>query len=76
MIEQRVRYPLWWCLEPAAQAKFMIFQYENYGEKLDIPTPPMTSKGVWLTVEMENTETIDKLMRQTRRHFKGVDVDH
>jgi len=72
MIDKRVKYPLWWCLEPAKQAALMQCQWDNYGEKLDLPTPPMTSDGVWLSVEMENAEEIDRLMRQAPSRPKRV----
>ena len=55
---------LFWYLKPETQARLLQWQFDNYGEKLDIPTPPMTSKGVWLTVEMESAEEIDRLIRQ------------
>jgi len=71
-----VNTPLFWSLKPETQARLLQWQFDNYGEKLGIPTLPMTSKGVWLAVEMESAEEINHLIRQTRRHFKGVDVDH
>jgi len=40
------------------------FQYENYGQKLEIPVPPKTSKAVWQAVQIENREEIDRLIRQ------------
>ena len=54
---------LFWNLKPETQAALMQWQYDNYGKKMDIPTPPMTSEGVWLNVKMENVQEIDKLMR-------------
>ncbi len=66
------RWPLFWCLEPKAQAVLMIFQLETYGMKLEIPTPPQTSKGAWLNVQIENSEEIDKLMRQAPKHQRQV----
>ena len=59
--------PLFWCLkvdrQAETQAALIQFQWDNYGEILKIPTPPMTSKGVWLTVETETIEEIGRLMR-------------
>ena len=43
---------LWWCLDPEQQAALIQFQWDNYHEKLEIP--PMTYKGVWLEVAIEN----------------------
>ncbi len=34
---------LFWSLKPETQAALMQWQYDNYGEKMDIPTPPMTN---------------------------------
>jgi len=48
----------------------MQYQWDNYGEIMDIPRPIMTSKGVWMSVQLENLDEIGKLLRQTRRHFK------
>ena len=66
-------WPLFWCLEPETQAALMQYQWDNYELKLDIPTPHQTSKGVWLNTQLENADEIDRLIRQTRRHFKGGD---
>ncbi len=60
------KWPLFWCLEPETQARLLQYQWDNYGETLDIPTPPQTAKSVWLAVQMENIEEIDRLMRQAR----------
>ena len=63
---------LFWRISAQAQALLMRYQYNNYGEKLEIPPPPGTSKGVWLTVQVENSEEIDKLMRQRPKSPKKV----
>jgi len=66
------KYPLFWCLKPSSQAALMQCQWDNYGEKLDLPAPPGTSGGVGLSVEIENAEEIDRLMRQVPSRPKRV----
>ena len=56
--------PLFWCIDSQTQAQLMQWQFDNYGEVMEVPTPPMTSKGVWLATQTENIEEIDRLMRQ------------
>jgi len=65
-------WPLFWCLKSEDQAKLMQFQWDVYGLKLDIPTPPRASKSVWQTVMLESAEEIDKLMRQASSMSRGV----
>ena len=67
--------PLFWSLKPETQAALIQFHWDNYGERLQIPTPTMTSKGVWLTVEMESAEEIDRLMRQPPSRSRGKNGD-
>ncbi len=64
--------PLFWCLEPKAEAALMQYQWDTYGEKLEISTPPMTSNAVWSAVEMGNAEEIDKLVRQSPSRSRGL----
>lgn len=73
--------PLFWNLkvdrQATIQANLMVFQWENYGEKLEILNSPiLLADAVTYSVELENLKEIDILLRQTRRHFKGADVDH
>ena len=70
--KEKVKFPLFWCLKPDSQAALLQWQFDNYSEILKIPTPPTTSKGVWLAVEMESIEEIDKIMRQAPSHMKQV----
>lgn len=65
------KWPLFWCLESKAQAALIQYQWDNYELKLDIPTPPQTSKGVWLAVQTENLEEIDRIMRQPPSRSRG-----
>ncbi len=68
--------PLFWNLktdrQSDIQASLMLYQWENYREKLEIPAPPGSSQGVWLTVQLETSEEIDKLMRQRPKSPKRV----
>ena len=68
---RRFEYPLWWRLSAAAQAKLMQYQWDNYGEILDIPKPTQTSKGVWMSVQLENLEEISRIMRQAPSRSRG-----
>jgi len=61
---RELTWPLWWCLEPEAQVLLMQYQWDTYGFKLTIPPRPSHS-----TTEMESTEEIDILMRQTRKDY-------
>ncbi len=62
--------------QAAIQAALMLYQYDTYGEKLEVPTPPMVSNAAWQCTQLETLEEIDRLMRRTKRHFKGVGIDH
>ena len=64
-------WTLFWCLEPAAQAALMQYQWQNYGTKLDIATPP--TQGVRVTGELENSSEIDRLIRQPPSRSRGRD---
>ena len=70
----RSKWPLFWCLEPKAQALLMQYQWDNYELKLAISAPPRTSKGAWFNVQLENSEEIDRLMRQPPSRSRGRDV--
>lgn len=65
-----IAWPLFWCLESEAQALLMQFQWDTYGQILEVPSPPQTSQGVWLAVQMENSEEIARLMKQPTRGRK------
>lgn len=69
------RWLLFWCLKTSAQAALMQYQWDNYETKLEIPTPPLTSKGVWLNVQIENSEEIDRIMRQAPSRSRGKNED-
>ena len=71
IIKSEIKWPLWWCLETKTQAALIQLQWDTYGTKLEIPTPPQASKGAWLNVQMENSEEIDKLMRQAPSRSRG-----
>ncbi|MBA7587880.1 hypothetical protein ES708_29926 [subsurface metagenome] len=73
MQDTRFKYPLFWCLKPEDQAKLMQFEWDNYGLHLSIPPRPGETH---VPTALESPEEIDKLMRQTRRHFKGADVGY
>lgn len=64
----RETWPLWWHLEPAAQALLMQFQWDNYKYHIEIPPLP----GSKIDTEIESPEEIDSLMRQAPRHQKRV----
>jgi len=63
--------PLFWALSPETQAALMVYQWDNYGEKLNIPAPPGTSTGT--SVQLENLEEIDQLLRQPPSRSRGKD---
>ena len=65
-------WPLFWCLESNCQAKLMQWQWDNYGQKIEIPAPPRTSKAAWQAVQVENSDEIDRLIRKPPRHQKRV----
>lgn len=67
-----MKVPVFWCLSAKSQAALMQFQYDEHGERLDIPTPPQTSRGTWLTVVGETSEEIDKIMRQPPSKSRGI----
>ncbi|MBA7577414.1 hypothetical protein ES708_19266 [subsurface metagenome] len=61
MQDIRFRYPLFWCLSPAAQARLMQWYWDNYGLHLSIP-PRLGETHV--PPHIESVEEIDWLMRQ------------
>lgn len=65
----KVMWPLWWCLEPDAQAALMQLQWDLYGYRLQIPALPGPG---YLDLELESPEKIAKIMRRTPRHQKRV----
>lgn len=61
--------PLFWNLkvdrQAAIQAALMQFQWDNYGELLEILNSPIPLSGaVTYSVQLENLEEIGKLLRQ------------
>ena len=66
------KWPLFWCLKAEQQAKLMQFYYDKYGEILNIPKPTQTSNGVWQSVQLENLEEIERIMKRPPKHQKRV----
>jgi len=69
-VHMRSKWPLFWSLEPAAQAKLIQYQWDNYNENIAIPAPLEIPQEDW-PIEMESLEEIDRLMRQKPRRPKG-----
>ena len=65
----REAWPLWWHLEPAAQALLMQFQWDTYGCRLEIPPEPGHGH---IDAEIESLEEIDRGMRRPPRHQRRV----
>ena len=63
----KIEWPLWWHLEPEAQALLMEYQWDNWGLRLD--TPPLVGETYVVTF-LKSPEEIDRLMRQPPRHQK------
>ena len=59
---------LFWELSVSEQAKLMQYQWDNYGEKLDLPPEPKEPGSTWDSISLESIEKIDKLMRRKPRH--------
>ncbi len=68
-----MRTALFWCISAKAQADLFLYHFKKYGEKLDIPTPPQTSKAVWEVVKLESLQEIDRLVRQPPSRSRGND---
>ena len=74
-LEPRSKWPLFWCLKPEDQAKLMQYQWDNYGgDKLEIPAPMRTSEAAWQSVMLENSDEIDRLMRQAPNPKRKVNL--
>lgn len=58
----RTTWPLWECLSPASLVSLILYQWNNYGQRLDFLIDHFK--------ELESREEIDHLMRQ-RPHPKG-----
>ncbi len=59
-----VIWPLIFCVEPAVTARLIMYQWELYGQKLDIMTePPPVAEH---SFELESLEEIDHLLREKR----------
>lgn len=66
-------WPLWECISARSLVELAQYQWLEYGAKLDIfPGSGDYTEQFFI----ESLVEIDKLMRQTRRHFKGTDVDY
>ena len=58
---KEINWPIFWCLEPGAQALLMQFQWNEYGYRLEVPRLP---KDTHIDTEIESPEEIGKIMRQ------------
>ena len=58
-------WQLWACISIESLIALAQYQWRNYGIRLDI----ITGQDIYQP-ELEPIEEIDRLMRQTRRHFK------
>ena len=65
----KIEWPLWWCLEPEAQAALMQYEWNEYGYHLQIP--PMPSHG-YIDTEIESPEEIGRIIKRPPRHQKRV----
>ena len=64
-----VIWPLYSCVEPSAVALLIQYQYDNYGQKLDIMTEPPV---VGHSFELEPLEEIEILIRERRPAPRGM----
>ncbi len=56
----RATWPLWECISPEALAKLILYQWEEYGLKLELLSLFMEDT---IDTEIEPIQEIDKLMR-------------
>lgn len=61
-----------WSLKPADKAKLVVFQWEAYGSKMEIPAPEGVTITKWREAVEEASEEIDKIMRRPPRRQKKV----
>ena len=59
--KMKIEWPIWWCLEPAAQAALMQFQWDKYGYHLQIPPMPDFAR---VDTKLESLEEIGREMRK------------
>jgi len=64
-----IEWPIWWCLEPEAQAVLMQYEWEKYGYHLTIP--PMQDHS-HINTKLESSRELERLMRQPPRHQMRV----
>jgi len=65
--------PLFWELSAKAQAALMEYNWETYGEKMEVPSAPRQEPVTFPIVVEEDIEEIDKLMRQAPSTSRGKD---
>ena len=66
---RRSTWPLFWCLSVQSQAVLMQFQYDQYGQNIDIPPLP---KETHIETIIEPDEELSRMARQAPRHQKRV----
>ena len=65
----KIKWPIWWCLEPEVQVLLMQFQWDNYGYHLQIPSMPDVAR---VDTKLETLEEIGREMRRPPKHQKRV----
>jgi len=59
--KMKIKWPIWWCLEPEVQVLLMKFQWDNYGYHLTIPPMPDFAGA---DTKLETLEEIGREMRK------------
>ncbi len=67
MALSRIKYPIFWCIEPHQQAALLRYNYEVHGTVLSPPLPPGTSQAVWDNTWEDSREDVDRLMKERPR---------
>ena len=65
--------PLFWRLSAEDRAKLMMYQWDTYGELLDLPPAPKTDKSEWKFEIKEGTEEFAKLMKETPKRMRRIE---
>ena len=63
-MSERAAWPLWQCLPDETIIKLILYQWDNYGLKLELLAD--------IYADWESLEEIDQLMRQAPRHQRRV----
>ena len=66
------KYPLFWCISVANQAKLMQLHFDLSGEKLDIPPEPDTTIVKHEIIVEDTTEEIGREMRKAPSRSRGL----